>query len=752
MTDKARPRRPAAGAAAKRRRRAAASGAAALGAAIAGSPAQAAEFLVTNLADSGPGSLRQAIDDANGAAGADTIVFQDGLAGTIQLTSGQLEVHDSLAIEGPGPDVLTVAGPGIEADPASRVFYLYDGDALLDVSISGLTITGGNAFSDSFAMGGGVSSWGENLTLRDVVVSGNVAAIGGGVAVYAGDLTIQNSVVSANLAFLGGGVAAYEGSQVGVQDSEIAGNAGFLVGGGGAFYRADVTMERSTIADNVALVVGGGLAIGGIGPGCECGPGDRGRATGAAQTTRRSRAAALAPALVAALRQTAGGAVAGGGAVAWGEGAARRAGRAGTATGPGPRRRTAAGEQVSPTTLTLRATTVSGNLAGADADDPPPWFDEGGELPAVPAIGGGIYLYGAEALLDNTTVSGNRVLGVDEGGEVFGGLGGGIAFYGYVAGQLALRHTTVTANHADGIGAGVFAIGSVAVVNSILAENTAGDPPEAQDLFVPTDAPSTAAYSLIGEYDGNLTDAGGNVFAEPALLGPLADNGGPTQTHLPAAVSLAVDAGSGASTPDITADQRGFARPAGTEVDMGAVERDNGVVQFTITSVEVSEDDGTATLTVARSGPNDGPAAVDYQTADGTATAPADYLAAAGTLCWEAGDGSPKTIEVTINPDGIFDPGETFTVVLANAREEACGGALVAAVSSPGGPRLIRARATLGPNDVATVTILEGTALAEVPTAGEYAQLLLAALLGGAGVWLARRRAATVEMTVRRRR
>ena len=49
--------------------------------------AYAATFTVTNLNDSGPGSLRQAILDANAAAGDDTIVFQSGLSGTITLTS-----------------------------------------------------------------------------------------------------------------------------------------------------------------------------------------------------------------------------------------------------------------------------------------------------------------------------------------------------------------------------------------------------------------------------------------------------------------------------------------------------------------------------------------------------------------------------------------------------------------------------------------------------------------------------------------
>jgi hypothetical protein len=47
-------------------------------------------FLVKNLADSGPGSLRQAIDTSNHSPGPNEIDFAHELSGTIKLTSGQL--------------------------------------------------------------------------------------------------------------------------------------------------------------------------------------------------------------------------------------------------------------------------------------------------------------------------------------------------------------------------------------------------------------------------------------------------------------------------------------------------------------------------------------------------------------------------------------------------------------------------------------------------------------------------------------
>src|SRR2546428_4332446 len=93
-------------------------------------PAHAATITVTNTNDSGAGSLRQALADANNG---DTITF--AVTGTIGLTTDELLVDKSITISGPGADNLAVNG-----NAKSRVFYIGAGRT---VTISGLTITSG---------------------------------------------------------------------------------------------------------------------------------------------------------------------------------------------------------------------------------------------------------------------------------------------------------------------------------------------------------------------------------------------------------------------------------------------------------------------------------------------------------------------------------------------------------------------------------------------------------------------------------
>ena len=102
-------------------------------------------FVVTNTNDSGKGSLRDAIDEANSAAftGADTITFSDGSGGTTDFTSPQtisvsstLNITDSLTITGKGANLLTI-------NTAALGFRIFSAsETATNLSLSNMTISG----------------------------------------------------------------------------------------------------------------------------------------------------------------------------------------------------------------------------------------------------------------------------------------------------------------------------------------------------------------------------------------------------------------------------------------------------------------------------------------------------------------------------------------------------------------------------------------------------------------------------------
>jgi len=81
---------------------------------------------------------------------------------------------------------------------------------------------------------------------------------------------------------------------------------------------------------------------------------------------------------------------------------------------------------------------------------------------------------------------------------------------------------------------------------------------------------NSLGYNLTDDTSCGFTEPGDLVVAD-AMLGPLQDNGGPTETHDLLPGSPAIDAGSMDCPPPDT-DQRGVARPQGMDCDIGAVE------------------------------------------------------------------------------------------------------------------------------------------------------------------------------------
>ncbi|HET9532143.1 MAG TPA: choice-of-anchor Q domain-containing protein, partial [Blastocatellia bacterium] len=205
-------------------------------------------YEVTNLNDSGPGSLRQAIA---GASPGDRIDIDPGLTGTITLTSGEILIDKNLTINGPGEDRLAISG-----NDASIVFII---EASFDVTFSNLTISNGK----SLAEGGGIINRG-NLTLTDVTVAECMALSSFGGGIYnTGSLTLQGATVrNCGSAAGGGGIANDDQGLLNVFRSTFLSNS--TVGDGGAILNLSTSflpqlVDRTTFEGNSASIRGGAV-------------------------------------------------------------------------------------------------------------------------------------------------------------------------------------------------------------------------------------------------------------------------------------------------------------------------------------------------------------------------------------------------------------------------------------------------------------------------------------------------------------
>src|SRR5829696_2693054 len=158
--------------------------------------------------------------------------------------------------------------------------------------------------------------------------------------------------------------------------------------------------------------------------------------------------------------------------------------------------------------------------------------------------GGGILNLGTLEV-NNSTISGNRA-GTDNGG-----IGNASA------GTLTVNNSTISGNSANNNGGGIGNGSTATLNNTIVANNEGGN---CAGLPVTDDGGNL-------EWPGN--DCGFALSADP-LLGPLTDNGGPTQTHALQPDSPAIDAA--VECPPPATDQRGVSRPQGDACDIGSFE------------------------------------------------------------------------------------------------------------------------------------------------------------------------------------
>lgn len=176
--------------------------------------------------------------------------------------------------------------------------------------------------------------------------------------------------------------------------------------------------------------------------------------------------------------------------------------------------------------------------------------------------GGGIALPYGNVSLINSTVSGNRVTNGGGGGINSGENG--------TVGNITIRSSTIvnnTALYSGGLTGG-FAQ-SVRVGNSILSANVALSGPNILSEF------TSLGGNLVSDRSGSTGYLSNDLpDGTVPMLGPLANNGGPTRTHALLSGSPAINAGSNGVTTDLATDQRGkgFSRVVDGTIDIGAFE------------------------------------------------------------------------------------------------------------------------------------------------------------------------------------
>jgi hypothetical protein len=533
-----------------------------------------ANFTVTNTDDSGAGSLRQAILDANATAGADTIDLS-GVTGTITLTSDQLTITDDLTISGPGASSLTVSGGDNE-----RVIKAEDADlAIKDFKVSGgrSTAGGGIYFNDP--------SKTHSLVLQDMAVRDNYAGDGGGggLKAIANRVAIVYSSITDNRTDTSGGGAFIDASYLDVYYSDISYNEANYSGGGllQTDGSASVTIRGSTISDNQAQY-GGGATLSGTSVTIYSTQVDNNNTyygKGGGGLSVRTGADSVLNISYATISNN----------------SARYGVGGGLLIDVGAENDNSNAVQIRYTTIENNYATYSGGGIGVASEyhglrvlvkassisGNGSYQDGGGGIAFLPSgegeliirdstisenqtnysNGGGILFNSSDSRLrvTNSTISGNEAYN-----------GGGIAITGHRDVPVTIENSTIVFNDAQYLGGGVFLRNASArVYNSIISENE----PETSINFY-GDSEVYAYSSLLD--NTNLTDGENNIVSSYAGVDEnLKDLGGPTKVHELLEGSLAVNAGlDGFDDAYIEYDQRGsgFGRVKGGRLDIGAFE------------------------------------------------------------------------------------------------------------------------------------------------------------------------------------
>lgn len=500
--------------------------------------AQAAPITVTTTADvvngaDGVTSLREAITTANAAGDATTITLAAAATYGLNLC-GDDDTNATGDLDSTSAQPLTIEGSGSTIDQncaGERVLNALDSDGSL--TLHELTLTGGD---DLF---GAALQHAGDATLDDTVVTGNAGGAGRVLESSLGGAVLN--LTGSNIHDNTGTAVALSLGQVHITDTSITNNTGRGVG----LTDGALSVSGSTISGNGSDGVrttgqGSGLftltnttvdSNGGTGVICSAcgdltvtgstitGNHPSGTSSGGGIQVLFDQDTPVDQPVVSVIESTVSG---------------------NSKTGKGGGINTAIIENTGgppPAQIVITRSTISNNTASG----------------AVDSQGGGIYAVTGEVKVDNSTVTGNSATA--EGGGVY-----------TLAHDVYLRHATVSGNTAGAAGRNVATGAGLHTFGSILAGGTGSS-----DCGIALATASTG-YNLDGDGSCSLAGPGDHSNVGSPQLGALASNGGPTQTMLPLAASLANGAVPAAACTVLTVDQRGITRPQGTNCEAGSVE------------------------------------------------------------------------------------------------------------------------------------------------------------------------------------
>ena len=459
-------------------------------------------------------SLRAAILEANALSGQQKIQIPAGL---IQLTrTGFDDTGFSGDLDITGDLIIEATGGAVQIDAGDldRVIHVTSG---VTVSIDGVSLQNGTA-----AFGGGLYNFGGSVTLANLTVSSNVAtgfnnSSGGGILNDQGTLTLDNVVVSDNTAALdGGGLYSIFGT-VTSTGSTISGNSATLNGGGFAIVQSTANIDSTIVQSNTSVLDGAGVAI-----------------------------ASNSNVVIT-----------------------------GSAIDGNTSSRYGGGLHVNSSTVSVTDTTVKNNIAtisGAGINNELGTFtllNSAVHENTATVDGGGIDNFQGIMSIIGSTISGNSASQ------------NGAGIVNFASATVRLTNSTVTQNSASVFGGGIWNAGVLQMGNSVVAQNTATN--GAADF---SGTLTSLGSNLLGNNFGTsgiVNGVGGDIVGTPflpvdPLLGPLADNGGGTLSHLPLFGSPLIETGTNIVNGQ-TIDQRGQARVGDSDYN-GVAQTDIGAVEY----------------------------------------------------------------------------------------------------------------------------------------------------------------------------